>query len=201
VCTEQGKQCRLRLDCKFPFEKRMSLVSQKLPVVRDLRSAAGSTRHACDLCMGRSPWSNKYDPPLTDGSVPSDRRAPAQIDGFTHGFSTPTVRCSEICSSVPLGATAAPVCQCMCVLPPVGLWRDAWSGQGANKCRLHGALTAAPRPFARTGCSIRLAASVLTCLPMCLCLCLCLSAFQSTGRPGPSKDLSAQAAAAASSYG
>ncbi len=27
----------------------------------------------CHLCYCRSPWSNKYDPPLDDGAVPSDR--------------------------------------------------------------------------------------------------------------------------------
>ena len=35
----------------------------------------------------RSPWSNKYDPPLGDGAVPSDRLRKLEVDA-NHAFDT-----------------------------------------------------------------------------------------------------------------
>ncbi|KAJ2698349.1 F-actin-capping protein subunit beta [Coemansia spiralis] len=56
-------------------EDLLSAVDQPLKVRQD--SVAGKEYLACDYNRDgdsyRSPWSNAYDPPLADGSVPSDR--------------------------------------------------------------------------------------------------------------------------------
>jgi len=57
-------------------EDVLQAVDQPLKIQKD-SSANGREYLICDYNRDgdsyRSPWSNKYDPPLTDGSVPSDR--------------------------------------------------------------------------------------------------------------------------------
>ena len=43
--------------------------------------------HVCYICPHRSPWSNKYDPPLSDGAVPSERLRRLEVEA-NHAFDT-----------------------------------------------------------------------------------------------------------------
>lgn len=48
--------------------------SDYLEVERNQLKCTNVLEYACCSCyMVRSPWSNKYDPPLDDGALPSDK--------------------------------------------------------------------------------------------------------------------------------
>ena len=42
-------------------------------------SRDGARRDGCSCCVCRSPWSNEYDPPLDDGTVPSPKLRKLEI--------------------------------------------------------------------------------------------------------------------------
>jgi len=66
-------------------EDLLSSVDQPLKVARDKEN--GRDFLLCDYNRDgdsyRSPWSNKYDPPLEDGAMPSDRLRQLEVDANT----------------------------------------------------------------------------------------------------------------------
>merc|ERR1711991_278866 len=78
------------LDCALDLvpdlvEDLLSAVDQPLKVAHD--KGAKRDYLLCDYNRNgnsyRSPWSNKYDPPLRDGAVPSDPLREVEIEGNT----------------------------------------------------------------------------------------------------------------------
>jgi len=63
-------------------EELLTAVDQPLKTARD--KTVGRDYLICDYNRDgdsyRSPWSNKYDPPIEDGTVPSDRLRKLEID-------------------------------------------------------------------------------------------------------------------------
>lgn len=101
--TEQQLDCALDLMRRLPpqqieknlgdlidlvpglCEDLLSSVDQPLKIARD--KTVGKDYLLCDYNRDgdsyRSPWSNQYDPPLDDGTVPSDRLRKLEIDANT----------------------------------------------------------------------------------------------------------------------
>ncbi|KAI1296640.1 F-actin-capping protein subunit beta [Halotydeus destructor] len=73
---------RRALMCPLLCEDLLSSVDQPLKVARDTETARDYL--LCDYNRDgdsyRSPWSNKYDPPLEDGAMPSERLRQLEID-------------------------------------------------------------------------------------------------------------------------
>ena len=66
------------------------LLSRMLPVLlcgHLVHCVCGESCYTCGRTPTRSPWSNKYDPPLGDGAVPSDRLRKLEVDA-NHAFDT-----------------------------------------------------------------------------------------------------------------
>ncbi|XP_075238250.1 F-actin-capping protein subunit beta isoform X1 [Lycorma delicatula] len=100
ICTEQQMDCALDLMRRLPpqqieknlsdlidlvpnlCEDLLSSVDQPLKIARD--KEYGKDYLLCDYNRDgdsyRSPWSNTYDPPLEDGSMPSERLRKLEID-------------------------------------------------------------------------------------------------------------------------